>query len=91
MRWTSGVKFAPIGLPALRGSFWFFVFLGLLADGRAQTLPPAEVARVYAQAAEAARESRRSGCGTPLTAAPDARKAPCVRSVVKAPCKKAPP
>ena len=56
MRWTSGVKFAPIGLPALRGSFWFFVFLGLLADGRAQTLPPAEVARVYAQAAEAARD-----------------------------------
>ena len=56
MRWTSGVKFAPLGPPALRGSFWFFVFLGFLADGRAQTLPPAEVARVYAQAAEAARD-----------------------------------
>ena len=56
MRCTSGVNFAPHRPPILRGSFWFFLFLGVFAHGRAQTLPPAEVARVFAQAAEAARE-----------------------------------
>jgi uncharacterized protein GlcG (DUF336 family) len=56
MRWTSGVQFAPHGPPTLRGSFWFFLFLVFFAHARAQTLPPADVARVYAQAAEAARE-----------------------------------
>lgn len=56
MRSKSGVNFAPLGPPTPRGSFWFFVFLVVFAHGRAQTLPPADVARVYAQAAVAARD-----------------------------------
>ena len=56
MRCTSGVNFAPPSPPILRGSFCFFLVLGFCALGRAQTLPAVDVARVYAQAAEAARD-----------------------------------